>query len=372
VQSRLPLIIAGFWWFLLIGAAQAMNGPLGLTICEKLGGPKGGESSMTALFFIGDTCMIMASSWFARRFSVRNMAIAYALIFVFGATGAWLAPTWATVLPALLVLGVGYGGASVLYNAEFSMQFPEDRKVQWLLVLNGFWGVGAVVGPWIVGTWITTPRVPHLLLFVGGIVGLAWALMMKPGGVASEAHEGSSVKNPRVWWYALVMAIYVGAEVSVGMLAARHLFEFHHLSMKTAVYGTTTLWLVYSIARFVLGPVVAKVGPRKTVIGASIAGGILLIATKFVDQPLFVLPLVGMCMAPIFPAVMSLASSEGGDEHRTAAILITTAGLGAVSVPYLVSYAVGGGPLMPLVVGTLFALAGGVALAIQPLRRVIA
>ena len=346
-----------------------MNGPLGLTLCKALHGPERGEKWMTALFFIGDTGMIMASSWFARRFSVRNLAIAYAVIFLLGSLGAWLAPTWATFLPTLFLLGIGYGGASVLYNAVFAAEFHSGKKVQWLLVLNGFWGVGAVVGPRIVSQWIDSPRVPHEVLFLGGLAGLVAAFALKPGGLASEPRTDVAAPSNRVWVFAAIMAIYVGAEVAVGALTPRHLFQFHQLKLKSAIELTAMLWLVYSIARFVLGPVVAALGPRRTVIGGCIASGLLLIATRYVGEPKFILPVVGMFMAPVFPAVMGWASSEGGDEHRTAAILITTAGFGAAIVPFVVDEVVGVGAAMPLVVGAIFALGGIVALSVRPIHK---
>ena len=74
-------------------------------------------------------------------------------------------------------------------------------------------------------------------------------------------------------------------------------------------------------------------------------------------------------MAPVFPAVMGWASSEGGDDDRTAAILITTAGFGAAIVPFVVDEVVGVGAAMPLVVGAIFALGGIVALSVRPIHK---
>ena len=159
----------------------------------------------------------------------------YALM-ALGTIGFALAPSWPLSLAAAVVTGLGSGGIDYGLNHLFTIGYGH-RSAGMLNLLNAYFGVGAVIGPALIG-WVGAGRYPWLF----GAVAVLSALLIptlrgvrpmrvpaEPGAVipAPSPSEISKVSSPGpghprsrtrviVAAFVAIYVLYVAIESGVG------------------------------------------------------------------------------------------------------------------------------------------------------------
>jgi len=354
--------------FLLAGIVMTFLGPMlpSLSARWSLNDTQSG-SLIFAEFFSSLFGMLLSSLSVQRLGYRKTLIIGLALMplgVAFLAWGPWL---WG--IACICVFGVGYGITTPAGNLR-TAEINPGRSASALSVINAVWGVGAMSSPFLVDIALRAHQ-PRLFLFgtAGLLVLLLLALLLSrfvPDTHVEQVESGDTVQS--IWQIRILPVIcalffvYVGTETCFGnwvaMYARRMAPDDHSFAVRMPAFFWGALLAGRALAplalKFRRETSVAKIG----LLFALLGGGALVAArgtTLIAIGSLF----AGIGLASIYPISVSLLASWFGRASRR----VSGAVFGSGNV---------GGALMPLMVGAVSTLSGGLRIGFfVPLMGVV-
>jgi fucose permease len=272
-----------------------------------------------------------------------------------GLIGYTLVPAWWMMVLLGVVAGLGAGAIDAGLNTYVASHFGEGL-MQWL---HACYGVGVTSGPIIMtialtatNSWRSGYREVggfQLALAACFVLTLAmWGKKEAPAGGEGPRRltdyrtpMGQTLRRPQVWLSALMFFTYVGAEASFGTWTYSLLVGSRGVSPTAAGLWAGSYWATFTVGRVVAGLFARRAGANTLVLGGLV--GALLGAGLLVWNPseaanLLAVALIGFCIAPIFPALMSGTSRRVGAQFaaNTIGLQMALTGLGAAVIPSLV------------------------------------
>lgn len=290
--------------------------------------------------------------------------------------GFSFAPSFGWLLLLTIPLGLGGGAVDAGLN-HFVAAHYSSRHMNWL---HGFWGVGATLGPVLMGMalagtggWTDGYRTIALIqLSLAGLLLVALPLWRRHHAAAAEAqHLASSPPDfkpfsRRAMWLApLAFLLYVAAEMGTGLWAASILVGERNLSAATAGIWVSVFFGSITAGRFGVGLVANRLGNRRLVrlgiVVAAVGAALFAIPGLPSSMSLVGLMLTGLGCAPIYPSLMHETAKRFPPEVARQVIgrQIGFSYVGGSVLPAacgLLASLAGLGAIMPLVVGLLLAL----------------
>ena len=368
LSAEKRLVAAGFVWFAMMGLAVTMSGPLSVSLGPAFRQPQANESQIVTALFAGSALMIALSVSFAKLFARTWVARFCGFSYATGMILCWMSPSWTLLLLGFGLIGLGNGGMSIWYNAEFARFFDGKRVGAWLSALNGFWAVGAVSGPLLLRQFERDPRAALGIVACIAVVALPLAVMV-PTRVDPEHSEAEeSVPVPRlIFGLMVLLGLYVGAETATLTLMSRYMMSVHAMSWSLATAVGSGLWFAFMVGRFGAGPIAARLHPSRLLFGcATLACVSLCIAA----QPGLAMPgyiMLGLAMGPIFPTVIAWGTGLSPAAHRLTGIMVMGPCVTAVTFPGMVTALVGVQfAIMPWIIIGVHATIGVLALVWAP------
>jgi MFS transporter, FHS family, Na+ dependent glucose transporter 1 len=272
------------------------------------------------------------------------MIVALALVPAIPALGL-LAAVW-------LLVGIA-GGALDVGGNTLLVWVHGSRVGPYMNGLHFFFGVGSFLSPLVVA---------QTLIWSGGIRWAYWilALLLVPVALwlvrqpsPASRHERSTTPGGEpaivsapgregllVALIALLLLLYVGAEVAFGGWIYSYALALGLGSVTSAAYLTSAFWGGLTAGRLVAIPVAARVRPRRILL-ADLLGCILSVAVVLAwPGSLVALWLgavgLGVSMASIFPAAITLAERRVRITGRVTAWFLVGASIGAMLLPWLI------------------------------------
>ena len=269
--------------------------------------------------------------------------------------GYTLVPSWWMMVLLGVMAGLGAGAIDAGLNTYVAAHFGEGL-MQWL---HASYGIGITLGPIIMTIALTTLdswRVGYRI--VGGFqfimaasffITLSWWNAHEEVLIESEREKrltdyktpmGKTMRQPRVWLSVLLFFLYVGAEVSLGTWAYSLLTESRGMSPEIAGFWTGSYWATFTIGRILAGLYAKRLGINTLVQGGialALLGAVLLWWNPFQLANLLAVALIGIAVAPIFPAMMSGTSQRVGAHFaaNTIGMQMAATGLGTAVIPSL-------------------------------------
>ncbi|HET6857554.1 MAG TPA: MFS transporter, partial [Streptomyces sp.] len=321
----------------LIGALQALYGPAIPAFRREYGlSPSGAGLGLSAHFVGGVAGVLIFDRLYGSVGNRRLLGGSYLLMAV-GATGFAVAPAWPVSLCAALLAGLGFGGIDYGLNQLFATGFGR-RSTAMLNILNAHFGVGAILGPALIGL-VGSERYPAVFL---GFAVLTLPLLLCLRGVRDEAAQQPADGDPaapRVLGRSLatVLAVFVvlyvlhvGIEAGVGGWEPTHL-ETLGYGAGVAATATSVYWLMMTVGRFLVAPIALRFSPQ-SVITVSCAGMTLcLLAAAVPVLAPFAYAGVGLFIAPIFPTALPWLMEAAPRVRRAGAMVIAASMVGGVA-----------------------------------------
>jgi fucose permease len=149
---------------------------------------------------------------------------------------------------------------------------------------------------------------------------------------------GETLRQPRVWLSALLFFVYVGAEVSLGAWTYSLLVESRHIDPAVAGLWAGSYWATFTIGRVIAGLYARRAGVNRIVQGSilgALLGTVLLVWNPSAIANVVAVAVIGLSIAPIFPALTSGTSQRVGVHFaaNTIGIQMAATGLGTAVIP---------------------------------------
>ncbi|MGO4420433.1 sugar MFS transporter, partial [Streptomyces sp. MCAF7] len=336
--------------FILIGALQALYGPSIPAFRDEFGlSPSTAGLGLSAHFVGGVAGVLVFDRLFghadpASRIGNRKLLGGSYLLMAAGAAGFALAPTWPAALAMALVAGLGFGGIDYGLNQLFAVGFGR-RSTAMLNILNAHFGIGAILGPALIGL----VGAEHYTAVFLGFAALTLPLLLCLTGVrdeapphtdeAAEADDDADARRARarsrslatvLGAFVLLYVLHVGIEAGVGGWEPTHL-ETVGYGATAAASATSVYWLMMTVGRFLVAPLALR-WPARSIIVVSCAGmtACLLLAAVPALAP-YAYAGVGLFIAPIFPTGLPWLNDAAPRARRAGALVIAASMVGGVA-----------------------------------------
>jgi MFS transporter, FHS family, glucose/mannose:H+ symporter len=373
--ARRALMALGLAAFLQLGGLQAAYGPAFAALQARHGVGLDEVGLSVGAHFFGGFVGVISSGVLLARFGYRPLLATAALMMASGAAAIALAPVWAAVLVGAGVIGLGYGLTAVLINFLLARAFA-PRGAAAVNVINGAFGVGAVVGPALIGLATATlaARAPDGLegvtLLVFGVAALLAAallvgVMLVPW-LPSVAPAGRRAKTPpppvaATAMFGALLFVYVATEVSTSSWAPTHVAA--QFDPARGALAASFFWVGMTAGRFLAAAFANRLRPRDLVLGSTAAGLVGLLVAGLPGLALPGYAMAGLGLGPVFPTSVVWLQQRFGERAEQVGALVLAAGnlgpvLGAPAVGLLVA------ALGPSAIPVVLALVVGLLLAI--------
>ncbi len=237
----------------------------------------------------------------------------------------WTLCIWA------LPYGLGAGSVDAALNNFVALNY-KSRHMSWL---HCFWGVGATVGPYIMGLCLTNNLkwnigyraigILQIVLVMVLVISLPLWKVKKEGNL--EAIETKrltlkeTIKLPGAKNILLAFFAYCSLETTTGLWASSYMVLCKGINAEIAAKWAALFYLGITVGRFVCGFITDQIGNRNMVrIGQGIASfGILIMLMPLGNTwSLIGLMMIGIGCAPIYPSLLHETPRNFGKDKSQA------------------------------------------------------
>ena len=266
----------------------------------------------------------------------------FAAIGLFGYT---LSPSFWMLPLAGLLIGLGSGAIDAGLNFYASEHFSVT-VMNWL---HAFFGIGAMVGPFIMagvfaagGGW----RVGYLIVAsLIALMALVFILTTRrwndgehhnPDGAPERVPLGSVMRMPAVWTQIGMFFFMTGIEASAGNWTATIMAGKFDASESEAGLWAGIFWGAMAVGRIFMVPLSRDMNPARLVQLCTwgLLAGALMMTQDLVWLYQAGLVVFGLSMAPLFPTLMSLTPMRFGSHValHTIGFQVSAATIGIISI----------------------------------------
>jgi fucose permease len=350
--------------FIGLGVRSGLFGVAWPSIRAEFDLPLNALGALLAPMWIG----YLAGSFVSGR-ALARWQLGVLLGFAFAGLAVYLIGTGAApVLWLLLAVGVPGGLGSGLVDGGLNIYVTNRHGAREMNWLHASWGIGASVSPVVMTAamsggigWRWTYVVAGLLMLMLGagylLTQSAWPSRSEVVHHHTPEASGLSTSNPSagqprgasIWqtlrlpitWVSMLLFIaYTGVEIGIGQWAFPLLVTARGMSTVEAGAAVSVYWAGLTAGRFFFGVVVAAIGVERLLqvcLGGTLIGLGLLWAASPAPVELATLALLGILLAPVFPALVTLTPDHFGSAHTANAvgIQVGTSVVGGAGLPAL-------------------------------------
>ena len=320
--------------FISLGLPDGLLGAAWPSIYPELGTPMSFAGIVSMIICVGT----ILSSLFSDRLTYRlgpgkvtALSIALTCLALFGFSVSnrfWMLCLWA------IPYGLGAGCVDATLNNYVALHYS-SRHMSWL---HCMWGVGASIGPYIVGLVLTLGRhwgnayryVGILQIVLTGIVLLSLPLWKKQSQMdqAKPIPLPQVIRIPGAKSVMLSFFCYCALEQTAALWSASYLHLHAGLSAEMAASFGSLFFLGITAGRAISGFIAMKLNDTQMIrlgFGVIAVGVIILLLPLGKYVAMAGLALVGLGCAPIYPCVMHATPAHFGIERSQALMGLQTA-----------------------------------------------
>lgn len=351
---KLGLLVLAYIAFIALGMPDGLLGVAWPSIRSSFNVPLDAVGILMPISVAGYTTSSFFSGPLIQRLGVGKILIISCILTGTALISYTLVPSFWMMAVLGVLGGLGAGAIDAGLNSYVAAHYNESL-MQWL---HASYGVGITCGPVIMTIALSTWNSWHIgYRIVGGfqfVMALAFLISLpmwtkdqpQKDGTPAEAKPAlkipmlSTMKQSTAWLSAALFFTYVGAEVSFGTWTYSLLVESRHVNPEMAGIVAGSYWATFTIGRIIAGLYAKKVGVHTLVqcsLATAILGAGLLLWNPAEWANLLAVAIIGLAIAPIFPAFISGTGSRVGSDHagNTIGMQMAASGLGTAVIPSL-------------------------------------
>ena len=323
--------------FISLGLPDSLLGAGWPTMYGELGVPVSYMGIVSMVISGGTIISSLMSDRLTRKFGARVVTV----VSVFLTAGALFGFSFSDRFWMLILFSVPYGLGAGAIDAALNNYIALHYSARHMSWLHCFWGVGAIVSPFIMSYALTTSTWNDGCRIVGYIqLGIAalllvtlpvWKINSKKTDAVEQKNIGllGALKIKGVPFILIGFFAYCAAEATAMQWASTYFVEVKHISEAQAAQFASLFYIGITAGRFLSGFVSAKIGDRRMiVIGASVLTlGIILLVIPVTAAELSLagFVIIGLGCAPIYPSIIHSTPANFGAENSGAIIGIQMA-----------------------------------------------
>ncbi|HYH13345.1 MAG TPA: MFS transporter, partial [Thermomicrobiales bacterium] len=268
-----------------------------------------------------------------------------------GLFGYAATPSFWALLAAAVLIGFGSGAIDAGLNVYASEHFSVT-VMNWL---HAFFGIGAMLGPFIMAGTLTADaswRIGYVIV-ASVIAAMAVVFILTIPRWSDGAHQHADepesrvtfahvLRLPLVWLQVVIFFVMCGIEASAGAWTATMMLGRFDASAGEAGLWAGIFWGAMALGRLLLAPLSGDLNPARLVQLGTIAVlvGCLLMTRD--QQWVFQVGLIvfGLGMAPLFPTLMSLTPIRLGSQVAIHSIgfQVSAGTIGIAGIPTIAGF----------------------------------
>jgi len=317
--------------FISLGLPDALLGVAWPLIREEWHMGLDAAGAIAIVVTLGTISSSLLSGRLIKRYGEGKITLVSGLLTGFALLGYAFSPSYIWFVILALPLGFGAGSVDTALNHYVSQHF-KAHHMNWL---HAFWGVGATLGPVLMGSILGTSgswrqgyqTVAGIQLALAAMIFVSLPLWKKHGlltGVheALESVNPSQIKQPilrlkGVPYALLIFMVYCAGEYAMGLWGASYLVQMRGLTLAVAARWVAFYYGSITVGRILSGVISFKLSNRQLIhLGIVIAffGAVCLYLPFGQLMPLLAFICIGLGFAPIFPSMMHETPTRFGKE----------------------------------------------------------
>ena len=327
IRAHAGLLVVGVATFVLMGAGQALFGPVLPVYVRDFALSETEAGLFVALLWVG--CFLGVGFMF---FKGALVGPRHTLAVMAAGTGLMAAsPNWWVTLAGGVIFGMGYGMATAVFNPRVMRAFGA-KGPSMLSLLNATFGVGAIAAP-LVFVWLGSDPAWSF-----GIVALVLVAIWAGAGAAGREAvvQSGEVKAFRPHWPILGFGLVaIGMEASLAGLGPTALIRAG-IAEETASQLLSAFFVVFLLARVALIFVAHRVEPFVLFTLAVGSAALFALGAVFVS-PAYFFVAMGASAGVFFPGFYVTASGKMGEDLRVPPTIVASGLVGAICTPLILA-----------------------------------
>ncbi|NLL66744.1 MAG: MFS transporter [Clostridiaceae bacterium] len=356
------LIIIIYIAFICLGLPDSLLGSAWPAMSLELsaGLDTGGIISM--VITIGTIISSLLSYKLINRFGTGNVTIFSVLLSAIALVGFSISPSFIWLIVFAIPLGLGGGSVDAALNNYVALNY-KPHHMSWL---HSFWGIGATVGPVVMGyfmkknnNWrggyLSVSMMLFMLITLLFFTRFLWVKTSVSSTKTSSDEEntqeiagnGSIFKVKGLNLSLLSCFFYCGAEMTAGLWGSSFLVYIKGLSPSTAASWISLYYAGITVGRLLIGFVSMKISSKMLIRAGQLVAlsGAILLLLPF-SSSLFSLTgliLIGLGCAPIYPSILHETPNRFGqaNSQRIMGLQMASAYTGSTLLPPLAGFIAG-------------------------------
>lgn len=322
--------------FISLGLPDALLGAAWPVMAPEMSAGLSWAGIVSMIISVGTVVSSLLSDRLTRRFGA-GLVTAVSVLLTAGALwGFAMADAFWTLCLLAIPYGLGAGAVDAALNNYVAVHYT-SRYMNWL---HCFWGLGASIGPYIMGWalgaghgWRTGyGTVGTIQIAMTALLFFTLPLWKKTHADATQEQSGGLVKAvsvPGVKQILMAFFCYCALEATAFLWSASFLVEFKRIDAQTAASLAALFYLGMTFGRFVSGFVADRMGDENMIrigTGGMVLGLVLIaLPVKSTAVSLVGLLTLGLGAAPVYPAIIHATPAHFGKENSQAIVGIQMA-----------------------------------------------
>ena len=317
--------------FISLGLPDSLLGSGWPAMQPELGAPLSAMGLVSMIIAAGTVVSSLLSDFLTRKLGTGLVTFISVLL----TAGAMLGFSFARTFWLLCVLAVPYGLGAGSVDAALNNYVALHYKARHMSWLHCFWGLGALISPFIMGACLTGDAgwrggysvVSYIQFGLCAVLLLSlplWGRRTQQEAAAKPLTLPQTLRLKGVWFILIAFFCYSALEATSMQWASSYFTESKGVSTEIAAMLGSLFYIGITAGRLVSGFVSEKLGDARLIrIGVCIiAAGIALLALPVQTYGVSIAGflVIGFGCAPIYPAIIHSTPANFGAEHSQAVI----------------------------------------------------